>query len=143
MDDVMAAFTEAYELALEHNPDIKFPQSQLDFFRNLQPIDGAIDTINRLRTIYDLYVLTAPSYKNPLCYMEKRIWIEDKFDMAMVLKLIISPNKGLLKGNFLIDDNIQGKGQENFEGKVVHFGSKEFPNWHAVELFLMQPENIF
>lgn len=136
MDDVMAAYTDAFNIALEKNPGIQFPQSQLDFFRNLKPIDGAIDAVNRLRKIYDVYVLTAPSYKNPLCYMEKRIWIEEKFDMDMVQRLIISPNKSLLKGDYLIDDNIQGKGQEDFEGILVHFGSNRFPTWYHVEKYL-------
>jgi 5'(3')-deoxyribonucleotidase len=47
-------------------------------------------------------------------------------------KLIISPNKGLLKGDILIDDIVEGKGQEHFEGELIHFGSAKFPDWESV-----------
>ncbi len=94
----------------------------------------SIEVINRLRgvDVFDVYILTAPSVRNPLCYTEKRLWIEQKFDLDMARNLIISPNKGLNKGDYLIDDNINGKGQENFEGKVLHFGSPEFENWSLI-----------
>lgn len=51
-------------------------------------------------------------------------------------KLIISPNKSLLKGQYLIDDQASGKGQDAFEGELIHFGSKEFPNWAKVREYL-------
>ena len=37
-----------------------------------------------------------------------------------------------IKDDILIDDNISGKGQESFEGKIFQFSSAEFPNWDAV-----------
>ncbi len=36
--------------------------------------------------------------------MEKRVWIEKYFGLEFTEKLIISANKGLLKGDLLIDD---------------------------------------
>jgi 5'-nucleotidase len=35
---------------------------------------------------------------------------------------------GLLKGDFLIDDYITGRGQEYFEGELIHFGSNQYPD---------------
>jgi 5'-nucleotidase len=55
--------------------------------------------------------------------------------LGFVKKLIICPNKSLLKGQYLIDYNHTGKGQEKFEGKLIHFGSDEFPNWEKVRAF--------
>jgi 5'(3')-deoxyribonucleotidase len=81
---------------------------------------------------YEPYILTAPSVKNPLCYTEKRIWVEEKFGLNFVPNLIICANKGLLKGDVLVDDNIEGKGQENFDGRLIHFGSEQNPNWASV-----------
>ena len=69
---------------------------------------------------------------NPHSYMEKRIWVEKHFDYEFTKKLIISPNKGLSIGEYLIDDNISGKGQENFNGKLIHFGSPRYPNWLTI-----------
>jgi 5'(3')-deoxyribonucleotidase len=134
MDDVLCDFQKAHKNAIQLNPKIQFPQSQYGFFRNLEPIPGGIETVNRLNASekFSVYILTAPSIKNPLCYTEKRLWIEDHFGIEMVNWLIISPNKGLNKGEYLIDDNNQGKGQENFEGKLLHFGSKDFKGWSQI-----------
>lgn len=134
MDDVLCDFTEAHARDLKQNPSIKFPQSQYGFFRNLKPIVNGVETVNFLNSVEDfsVYILTAPSIRNPLCYVEKRLWIEDHFGLEMVNKLIISPNKGLNKGDYLIDDNDSGKGQENFEGKLLQFGSTESKDWNQI-----------
>ena len=134
MDDVLCHYTESYNAALETNPKIQYPQSQFDFYRKLKPINGGIQAVNYLDSLeaFDVYFLTAPSVFNPLCYTEKRLWIEDHFGLEMTNRLIISPNKGLCKGDYLIDDHVEGRGQENFEGKLIAFGSSEFKNWDRV-----------
>ena len=138
MDGVLCDYMASYTLALAKEPRIQFPQSQYGFFRNLKPIKEAIESVQLLQQMgrYELYILTAPSIENPLCYTEKRDWVETHLGMDMVAKLIISPNKGLNKGHFLIDDHQFGRGQEHFEGKLLHFGSPSFPNWPAIVDFL-------
>lgn len=138
MDDVLCDFTGAFYKYIERNPGIQYPQSQFGFFANLAPIEGAIDAVNALMKSekYDPYILMAPSIHNPLCYTEKRVQVENKFGLEFVNKLIISPNKSLLKGAYLIDDNNKGKGQDNFEGELLHFGSEDFPDWKAVRKYL-------
>lgn len=32
----------------------------------------------------------------------------------------------------MIDDCTEGRGQENFEGEVLHFGSEDFPDWLSI-----------
>ncbi len=135
MDDVMCDFTSAYQLAKKSNPEIEFPQSVPRFYLELEPIAEAIETVNLLRQKFDVYVLTAPSTHNPLCYTEKRIWIEDKFDFEFTNKLIISPNKGLLIGDYLIDDHDRGRGQESFQGKLLQFGTSPFESWIQIRKF--------
>lgn len=75
MDDVLCDYRTAYNAAREKYPDIKYPQSQLDFFRKLLPVEGAIDALNYLncQDNLEVYILTAPSIRNPLCYLEKRL----------------------------------------------------------------------
>ena len=89
-------------------PQLEFPQSQFDFYRRLEPLDGAISAVESLiaSSEYDPYILTAPSIHNPMSYTEKRVWIEEKFGFHFVEKLIICSNKGLHKGRYLIDDNL-------------------------------------
>ena len=134
MDDVLCDFMGAYTKFVAINPSIKFPQCQYGFFRDLKPIEGGVEGVKYLdaQSCFDVYILTAPSVLNPLCYTEKRLWIEDHLGMRMVEKLIISPHKHLNKGDYLIDDKKTGKGQDKFEGKLIHFGSNSFQNWTTV-----------
>ena len=61
---------------------------------------------------------------------------KQKFGYEMTQNLIICSHKGLLKGDLLIDDHASGRGQEFFEGQLIHFGHKEYPNWEAVLISL-------
>lgn len=134
MDGVLCDFKKAYRSYKDKYPEVEYPQSVKGFFETLEPIEGAIEAINKLikNTNTDVYILTAPSKRNPLSYMEKRIWVEKYLGFDMVKKLIISPNKALLKGDYLIDDCISGNGQDKFSGKLIHFGSDSFPDWKKV-----------
>ena len=134
MDDVICDYKKAFERALNFTPDIAYPQSQYGFYSNLLPVEDAVESVKKLiqSKMYDTHILTAPSIRNPFSYTEKRIWIEKHFGINFTQKLIISPNKGLLKGDILVDDNISGHGQENFDGKLIEFGSNLYPNWKAV-----------
>ncbi len=116
-----------------------YPQAMPGFFATMEPMPQAISSLNVLRSDprYDCWILTAPSVMNPLCYTEKRLWIEDNFDIELAHKLIISPDKSLLKGDILIDDCARGRGQESFEGTFILFGSSSYPDWSAVLLDLI------
>ena len=140
MDDTICDFKKA----ARKRSQLQFPQSKIGFFEQLEPFDGAIEVVNYLRTvdILDVYILTAPSVLNPHSYSEKRIWIENHFDLKFCEKLIISSKKGLLKGDILIDDYASGKGQEFFEGKLLHFGSDEFKNWFDIKRYFLKNFSI-
>jgi 5'(3')-deoxyribonucleotidase len=138
MDDVLADYKSAFSRHATDHPDIEFPQSTAGFFSGLGEIEGAIGSVRALidSPHYDPYILSAPSLYNPLSYTEKRVWVEDKFGFDFVDRLILCAHKGLLKGDILIDDNHEGRGQEHFEGELIHFGSDEFPDWKAVRNYL-------
>jgi 5'(3')-deoxyribonucleotidase len=126
MDDTICDFTKAHKRL--KTPDIKYTQSQMDFFRKLEPINGAIPSVKRLGEKFDVWFLTRPSYMNPLCYTEKRLWIEDHFGVKWCERLILCPDKSLMIGDYLIDDYPWPE----FEGKQVLFGSKEYPDWNKI-----------
>lgn len=132
MDGVLADYDKAFSEIRSSHPDVSYPQSLPQFFENLEPIDGAIDAFHQLNNKHDVYILTAPSNRNPLSYTEKRLWVEKHLGFDITERLIICSNKGLLKGDILIDDNINGKGQESFEGRVMHFRSDSFPHWSKI-----------
>jgi 5'-nucleotidase len=83
----------------------------------------------------DLYILTAPSVRNPSSYTEKQLWVKQHLGLDAAYKLIISPNKGLNLGHYFIDDYIECKGQENFEGKILQFGSSKYPDCKSIRRF--------
>lgn len=136
MDGVLCDYYTAYMDQLsETNP---FPQSRIDFFRNLDPITGSIKAYNTLCKYYDVWILTRPSVKNPLCYTEKRIWVENHLGEEACEKLIICTDKSLLKGDYLIDDMPRDNVGNvlNFEGEFIHFNTEKFPNWFSVLEYL-------
>ena len=134
MDDVLCDFSGEFTRKVMENPRIPYPQSQYGFYRDLSAIKGAVSaTIKLLNSdLYSPYILTAPSVYNPLCYTEKRVWVEKHLGMEYVNRLIISPNKSLLKGDYLIDDKSEGRGQEGFEGELIQFGTPPFEQWKSV-----------
>jgi 5'-nucleotidase len=129
MDGVLCDFKSAYD-AKKHI--IKYPQAEFDFFRKLKPIEGAIHAFNLLFNRFDTYILTSPSIHNPLCYMEKRLWVEDHLGFSVVEKLIFSNHKELFIGDYLIDDHCKGQGQDLFKGELIHFGADRFKSWSDV-----------
>ena len=134
MDDVLCDYSSKIKEEKNKFPENSYPQSLPGFFRGLKPIEGAIDAVKQLRSHkgFDVYILTATSTKNPLSYTEKRLWVEDNLGYEMTTNLIICSHKGLLKGDILIDDHASGRGQELFEGKLIHFGQEDYPDWKTV-----------
>ena len=132
MDDVLCDFITAYKNAKTAHPEIEYPQSNYGFWLNLKPIEDAIASVAYLKQHFDVYILSAPSEYNPLSYTEKRVWIENYLGFEMVNRLILSPHKNLNKGDYLIDDQTKGKGQDTFEGELINFGSEKFSNWKKV-----------
>lgn len=131
MDKVTCDFTDSYQKAIKKNPYQIYPHCEYGFFLNLSLIEGAKESIEYLKTEFDVWFLSRPSTRNLLCYTEKAAWIRNHFGYEMQKKLILATNKSLLKGDYLIDDSTNAN-QEQFEGKLIRFGSKGFPDWKTV-----------
>jgi 5'(3')-deoxyribonucleotidase len=108
-----------------------------NFFLNLEPIYGAIETINKLALNYDTYFLSAAMWNVPQSYTEKRLWIEKYFGDSFRKRLILTHRKDLNFGHYLIDDRTS-HGAGRFNGEHIHFGSEKFPDWKAVENYLTE-----
>lgn len=147
-DNVMADFNTAVDEAKIKTPGIEFPQCQYKFFENLEPIRGAIPSINKLSKYYDIIFLTRPSVRNPLCYTEKRMWIEYHFNLGMCYRLVICYDKTGQKGDYLIDDQIHDGvvkydeigilcGRFEPDWQHIHFGHGKFENWSLITEYLI------
>lgn len=134
MDDTLCDFTTPFKTG---EFKLKYPQSKVGFFLGLEPLEGAIEGMYTLMTKYDVWILTRPSIKNTNCYTEKAEWIKKYFGENFLEKLILCPNKSLVKGDYLIDDDHR-HGQTEFEGEHIHFGKNEkFQTWSQVVEYLM------
>lgn len=139
MDQVLCDFKSAQEEDLMNNPSQKYPQSQFGFFLKLKPIEFAIPTVKILSHYFDVYILTRPSIYNINSYSEKALWIQNHLGFKYLDKLIMSCNKSLLKGDYLVDDSISD-GQLDFEGELIRFGSDKFHNWLVVAAYVLERE---
>jgi 5'-nucleotidase len=128
MDGVLCNYDKAYQE--KRIPGfVEYPQSQARFFENLEEIEGsrlALDTL--MKTEYDIWIASSPSVKNPYSYSEKRVWLEEHYgDYNLHEKLILIPDKSLLRGDILIDDNLYTNGQNDFPGSIIYFNSHHIP----------------
>lgn len=133
MDDTICDYSTSYRTNKLLNPEIKYPQSEEGFFLHLKPIENAYEVICELHTRFDVWFLTRPSHKNPLCYTEKRLWIEKYYGLEMCEKFIICPDKALLRGDYLVDDVIW----KDFQGKQIQYGV-DVKNWREVSNALIK-----
>ncbi|SFJ32370.1 5' nucleotidase, NT5C type [Olleya namhaensis] len=106
------------------------------FFLNNKPLEGAVNAFKALSAKYECYIVSTPVWSNPHCWMEKRLWVEKHLGLEANKRLILTHNKNLVKGDFIIDDT-KNYGVDKFEGKHIHFGTDAFLKWNNVLDFLL------
>jgi hypothetical protein len=99
MDGVLCDFDKRAK-ELEENEGIKGHRlfKHPSAYKDLEPIDGAIDAWHALQEKYETYILSTPPWSNPDAWSEKRKWVEQFFGKSANKKLILCHNKGLVKG---------------------------------------------
>lgn len=123
-----------YEGRLDEVPNI---------FSLMEPYPNAIDSVHKLSVKYELYILSTAPWLNPSAWIHKLEWVQKHFgkekDSLFYKKLIISHNKNLNTGDYLIDDR-PNNGAKDFKGEWIHFGSQDFPDWQTVTEYLLSKE---
>ena len=104
-------------------------------FSLMDPMPGAIDAVHRLVARYDVYILSTAPWNNPSAWADKVSWVSKYLDDVLHKRLILSHQKDLLKGNYLIDDRHK-HGADTFEGEWIQFGKEPFKDWEAVLNYL-------
>lgn len=105
-------------------------------FMYLEPMPGAITAIKELFAVYDVYFLSAPIWKIPESYTDKRLWVEMYFGHAATKRLILTHHKEKQIGDYLVDNRLK-HGAGEFTGKHIHFGTSDFPGWGTVLEYLL------
>ena len=122
------------------NKYLKYPDHIPGIFRSPQPIEGAVESIKKLKSSekFDLFIATSAPWGNPESLTDKRYWIENHFGNLFHKKLVTTHRKDLLIGDFLIDDRLKN-GAKDFKGELIKFGinwengiKNEYPNWDSV-----------
>ena len=97
---------------------------------------GAVAAFRQLAQKHEVYILSTAPWDNPESWMAKRLWVEKHLGEAAYKKLILSHNKHLNRGDYLIDDRL-ANGADRFEGEHILFGGDQFPDWKTVLEYLL------
>ena len=104
-------------------------------FAMMDPMPEAINAVHRLVAKYDVYILSTAPWNNPSAWADKVSWVSKYLDDVLHKRLILSHQKDLLKGDYLIDDRHK-HGADTFEGEWIQFGTEPFKDWEAVLNYL-------
>ena len=131
MDNVLVDFNSGIK-KLNLDPNTNDLDEVDGIFSYMTPLKGAIEGYNRLVELgHDVYILSTAPWENSSAWSDKLIWVKKYIGENAKKRLILSHNKNLNKGDFLIDDRL-ANGAGEFEGTLIRFGSEDFPNWNTV-----------
>lgn len=88
----------------EHRADILKMMHTPGFYRNLDPIPGAIEGVKELASRYEVFFCSAPFLTHDTCASEKIAWIAEHFGTDWTRRLILASDKTMAHGDVLIDD---------------------------------------
>lgn len=133
MDNVLVDFTKAFPHLSKET--MKAYDGHLDdvpgIFSLMEPMKGAIEAYRYLAERFDVYILSTAPWNNPSAWADKLVWVKRYLGDVAYKRLILTHHKDLNKGDYLIDDRMKN-GASEFQGKLILFGSEQFPEWHAV-----------
>lgn len=141
LDGVCANYKKNFLKKKELDPEMPYPQATYGFFIELEQIPDAISAVKVLAEHYDVWFLSAPSSKNPLCLAEKNYWIRINFGPEWVDRLILADDKSKCVGDYLIDDHNEGRGQDKFEGELILFGKDN--TWQSILEYLFVKDFLY
>lgn len=114
-----------------------------DFFERLAVMPDSQRVIERLQQSYEVYIATA-AMEVPTSFQQKFRWLERHFPFIPPSHIVYCGDKGILRGDYLIDDN--PRQLRRFQGTGILYSSphnanvngyKRVKNWLEVEkLFL-------
>jgi 5'-nucleotidase len=90
------------------------------FFRDMMPIEGAQEALREMdRMGLDVFICTSPfsTYQN--CVLEKYQWAENVLGAEWVKRIILTKDKTLVRGDYLIDDK-------------PHITGVDVPSWEHI-----------
>jgi len=100
-------------------------------FFEAEPMPGAIEAYNKLIEVFDVYLLTSAPWKSMGATEAKQRWVMKYLGDSADKRMIVSHNKNLMIGDYLIDDRT-ANGAGEFKGELIQFGTEKYPDWNTV-----------
>ena len=137
MDGVLVDFDSAIAKLSDHDKQVfKGNYDRVaNIFGMMEPMPNALRSYAMLSQKFDTYILSTGSWNNATAWSDKLLWVK-KYLPEAHKRLILSHNKHLNMGDFLIDDRLLN-GADRFTGEHIHFGSEKFPGWSEINVYLM------
>lgn len=117
------------------------------FFRNIPPIHGGREALNELTNHgYSVFICTTPTIIYENCVLEKYEWVEEHLGREWTMRIILTKDKTLIHGNYLIDDKPEIRGIKNPTWEQIIFdapynrditGLKRLKNWSEWQNILL------
>jgi 5'-nucleotidase len=102
-----------------------------EIFGLMHPMPGAVDAFHCLAQMFDTYILSTAPWNNATAWKDKCNWVKQFLGDAAHKRLILTHNKHLMRGHYLIDDRT-ANGADRFEGTLIQFGTAGLENWEKV-----------
>jgi 5'-nucleotidase len=137
MDNVLVDFESAFpRIPEQHLEDYAGRMDEVPgIFSLMNPLPGAIEAHAELSQLFDTYILSTAPWENPSAWSDKLLWIKRHLGESAHKRLILTHQKNLNHGHFLVDDRTKN-GAAAFPGEHIHFGTPRFPDWPTVVSYL-------
>ncbi|MCM0582187.1 hypothetical protein H9L19_00190 [Weissella diestrammenae] len=89
---------------------VKKPDQIPGIFKHLVPIEGAVQGVNQLSQVFEMYILSTAPWENPSAWTDKIDWLTEYFGndehSPFYKRVVMTHQKGVARANggILIDD---------------------------------------
>lgn len=118
--------------------------NKVGYYTDLKPFPGSIEAVRKMSEIgHQVFFVTVPNASQPSSAMEKMSWIGENIGEDYISKLILTFDKTVVKGEYLIDDKplIVGSGKptwkhivydQPYNQHVEGYRLKDWSQWQEV-----------
>ena len=128
IDQLPTQVKESYKGELDNVPGV---------FSKMKPINEMVQLFNEMAADerYDVYILSTSPWDNPTAASDKVVWVKKYLPLYGYKRLILSHNKHLNIGDYLIDDRTTN-GAGEFTGELIQYGTEKFPTAQSIKTYL-------
>lgn len=114
---------------------IKAIMQEAGFYQRLEPIRGAKTALkNAVKAGHDVRIVSAPYVSNPTCASDKLNWIVRHYGSHWASRLVLTNDKTIVHGDYLIDDKPTITGSMDPKWTHVVFGEYSYNRNSPAEL---------